>query len=108
MKILLDENVPVNLKKDFSEFEVSTVTENKWNGIKNGELLKLMEQNDFNFLITLDKKLRYQQNLDKFKIKVILFDVRDSRINKLKLLVERAIEILKSNKEDKFNSIVDD
>lgn len=47
MKILPDENFPFKLKSDFVGFEVSTVTELKWNGFKNGKLLKLMEENNF-------------------------------------------------------------
>lgn len=89
MKILLDENFPVKLKEDFLEYEVHTVTEMKWNSLKNGNLLKLMEENSFEFLITLDKKLKYQQNLDKFSIRIILFDVKDARISKLKLLIKK-------------------
>ena len=42
MKLLLDENVPKKLKYDLSEFEVYTVRDKRWNGIKNGELLELM------------------------------------------------------------------
>ena len=107
MKILLDENVPVKLKEDFSEFEVYTVSELKWNGFKNGMLISLMEENSFDFLITLDKRIRYQQNPEKFSIKIILFDVNDARIENLKLLIKKAISILKSGKDQKFYSLSD-
>jgi len=39
MKILLDENIPKNLKKDLSQFDVITVQEMGWNGLQNGALL---------------------------------------------------------------------
>ena len=44
------------------KFEIATVQELGWTGIKNGELLRLAE-NDFDVFITSDKNLRYQQNL---------------------------------------------
>ena len=72
MKLLLDENLPKRLKIDFSDHEVSTVSEKGWNGIKNGELLKLMLENDFNALLTFDKNLQYQQNFLKFPITVFV------------------------------------
>jgi hypothetical protein len=107
MKILLDENFPVKLNSDFVGFEVYTVSELKWNGLKNGKLLRLMEDNNFDFLITLDKKLKFQQNLEKFNISVILFDVKDARIEKLRLIVDKAISILNSGNKNKFFSIMD-
>lgn len=39
MKILLDENLPKKLKKDFPEHEIYTVKDKSWVGEKNGENL---------------------------------------------------------------------
>jgi len=39
MKILLDECVTKRLKEHLKEFEVFTVSEMGWNGIKNGKLM---------------------------------------------------------------------
>jgi predicted nuclease of predicted toxin-antitoxin system len=58
MKLLLDENLPKRLKEDFPEHEVYTVRDKNWNGVKNGELLKLMLDNGFQALLTFDKNLR--------------------------------------------------
>lgn len=93
------------LKKDFPEFEVSTISDNGWNGIKNGKLLSLMDENKFDYLITLDKNLSYQQNLDKFNVKVILVDIKDARIDFIYPLVSKIIEILKSNISEKFITV---
>jgi len=41
MKILLDECVTKRLKSYLTEFEVFTVSQMKWNGIKNGKLMAL-------------------------------------------------------------------
>jgi hypothetical protein len=66
MKLLLDENLPKRLKLDFTEHEVFTVREKQWNGIKNGELLKLMLEDSFGALLTFDKNLQHQQNFSKY------------------------------------------
>ena len=50
MKLLLDENLPKRLKLDFPEHEIYTVRDKSWNGIKNGELLKLLIENNFDAL----------------------------------------------------------
>ena len=55
MRLLLDENLPKRLKQDFLAHEVFTVREKSWNGIKNGELLKLLLENNFDALLTFDK-----------------------------------------------------
>ena len=59
MRLLLDENLPKRLKLDFPEHEIFTVRDKHWNGIKNGELLKLLLENFFNALLTFDKNLQH-------------------------------------------------
>ena len=81
MKLLLDENLPTKLKTFFSEqHSISTVMEMKWSGKKNGELLKLMNENGFDGLVTLDKNLKFQQNLNTFNIQVIVLNAPDSKL----------------------------
>ena len=53
MRLLLDENLPKRLKSDFPDHEVFTVAEIQWSGKTNGELLRLMLENDFAALLTL-------------------------------------------------------
>lgn len=64
MKLLLDENLPKKLKSDFPEHEIYTVSDKGWNGVKNGELLKLLLQEGFDALLAFDKNLQHQQNFD--------------------------------------------
>ena len=42
MRLLLDENLPKRLKLDFEGHEIYTVRDKGWNGVKNGEILKLL------------------------------------------------------------------
>ena len=51
MKIIIDEWVPHIVKKRLPERAIKTVQEMGWAGVKNGELLKLVEA-DFDVFIT--------------------------------------------------------
>jgi predicted nuclease of predicted toxin-antitoxin system len=87
MKILLDECVTKRLKPHLSEYEVYTVSEMKWNGIKNGKLMALCVGNNFDLLLTIDKNLMYQQNLDKFNLTVAVLNSSTSKIEELILFM---------------------
>ena len=87
MKLLLDENLPRSLKEDFSEFEIFTVLDKGWNGISNGNLLRLMLENSFDALITFDKNLQHQQNFEKYPIAVIVLTAESNQYRYLKPLV---------------------
>src|SRR5206468_10977522 len=62
VKILLDECVPLPLRKLLVGHECSSAQEMGWKSIKNGELLSLAEP-QFDLFITSDQGLAYQLNL---------------------------------------------
>jgi len=94
---LLDENLPKRLKEDFPEYEVYTVRDKNWNGVKNGELLKLMLNNGFQALLTFDKNLRYQQNFSKHTITVFVMSAKINSYQELTKLSEMAKNYLKKD-----------
>lgn len=83
MKILLDECVTKHLKPHLTDYEVYTVREMKWGGIKNGKLMTLCVENGFDILLTIDKNLRYQQNLDKYPVTVVVLNSFSSKVEDL-------------------------
>lgn len=64
MRILLDENIPIQLKPMLTGHFVRSVNDKDlgWKAIKNGKLLSQME-GSFDLLITADKNMYAQQNL---------------------------------------------
>ena len=55
-KVLLDENLPVKLKYRLQDVcEIYTVRDNGWNALENGDLIIVMQENSFDYLITSDK-----------------------------------------------------
>lgn len=72
MNILIDECLPRYLKTVLAEYSVVTAQEAGWAGVKNGPLLSLAEDK-FDVFITADQNLKYQQNLRKHKIAIVVF-----------------------------------
>lgn len=87
MKILFDECVTKRLKPFLPEHEVFTVSAMRWNGIKNGRLLSLCVENGFDLLLTIDKNMMHQQNLDKVDIIIVVLDSLTSKVEELKLSI---------------------
>jgi hypothetical protein len=83
MKILLDECVTKHLKPHLKDYEVFTVREMQWSGIKNGKLLALCVEHAFDILLTIDKNLYFQQNLDKHLITIVVLNSFTSKIEEL-------------------------
>ncbi len=87
IRILLDECLTRKVKRYLNEFEVVTVPEASFSGLKNGKLLKAAEDNGFDILLTIDKNIDYQQNVSKFTIAVVILDVPRSHIRYVEPLV---------------------
>ena len=80
---MLDECVTKRLKKYLEEFKVFTVRELELSGIKNGKLMAYCVENKFDILITIDKNLMNQQNLDKYTVTIVVFNCFTSKIEEL-------------------------
>lgn len=93
MKIQLDECIDRRLAKDIAGHEVKTVPQMGWATIKNGELLTLAEK-DFEVFVTVDRNLSFQQNLPRYNIAVIVLRARSNRLQDLRPLVPKLLEVL--------------
>jgi predicted nuclease of predicted toxin-antitoxin system len=72
MRVLLDENLPRQLKRHFTaEVGVLTVQERGWSGIKNSELLRLAA-GEFEVFLTMDRGVEFQQNFQSLSIGVLI------------------------------------
>lgn len=72
MKLLLDENLPHQVRLELPGHDVFTAAYMKWGGIENGELLRLAAAAGFDAIITNDRGLEYQQNLSSLPIAVVV------------------------------------
>jgi predicted nuclease of predicted toxin-antitoxin system len=97
MRVLLDECLPKQLKKEFiKNHEVFTVPEMGWAGKKNGELLALASSK-FDLFLTVDQNLTYQQNLKSAKIGVIVLVTKNNRLESFQLLIPKVLKLLQQD-----------
>ena len=89
MKILLDECVSRKVKNLLSEFEVYTVAEMGFNGLKNGKLLTQAEKNEFDIVLTIDKNIDSQQNISKYAVSLVILNVSKSHIKYFEVLIPK-------------------
>lgn len=95
MRLLIDECLPVNLKKHFVGHDCRTLKEMGWLGKKNGELLSLAE-NQFDFLVTIDQGIPHQQSLSGSGMRLLLFEAPTNSLEDLLPLIPKALEALSS------------
>ena len=87
MKVLLDECVTKRLKPYLKDFEVYTVVEMGWCGVKNGKLMSLCVMNHFDILLTIDKNMMCQQNIEKHPITIVVLNALTSKLEELVLFI---------------------
>lgn len=97
MKILLDECIDRRLEKDIVGYEVKTVPQMGWATIKNSEILALAED-EFDVFLTVDRNLSFQQNLPQFNLAVIVLRAPSNRLQDLRPLVPKLLELLPTAK----------
>jgi predicted nuclease of predicted toxin-antitoxin system len=99
MKILIDECAPRALKSSLATHghECLTAQEAGWAGKSNGELLALAET-AFDAFVTLDTNLRYQQNLARRRIAIVVIVARSNRLAEVSHLFPACAEALKTIK----------
>ena len=72
MKVLFDQGTPVPLRRHFLGHRVDTAFERGWAQLRNSALLERAEEDGYQLLITTDQSLRYQQDLAKRKLAVMV------------------------------------
>ena len=72
MHILFDQGVPFPISRSLTDHTVDVSTDMGWDRLRNGELLIAAEQAGYDALLTTDKNLRYQQNLQGRRIAIIV------------------------------------
>ena len=95
MRVLLDENLPVDLAAELAGHEVATITGLGWRGIKNSELLH-RAQETFEVLVTMDRNLEFQKNIAGLELRIILVLAHSNRMAHLRPVVPGILEALEA------------
>ena len=96
MKVLLDECIPRKLKDSLLDHDCKTVPEAGFAGQKNGRLLSLAETAGFDLFLTMDKSLKYQQNLAGRRIAILIVRAKSNRLKDLLPHLEACRSIMTS------------
>jgi predicted nuclease of predicted toxin-antitoxin system len=102
VKILLDENLPHELRHFLPRHVVFTTAYQGWAGVKNGELLRLAAADGFDVLITADRGMEYEQNLVTLPISVLQLDAPGTKMVDLLPLVPELLNALSALKPRTF------
>jgi hypothetical protein len=81
------------MAKQLSGYEVKTVPQPGWAGIKDGELLRLAE-GAFDVLITVDQNLPFQQNLAVLDLAVLILQAPSNRLADIQVLIPKILAII--------------
>ena len=95
MRVLLDENLPVDLASELVGHEVTTVSGLGWQGIKNGELLQ-RAQGTFDVLVTMDRNLEFQQPVSSLDLCVVLALAPSNRMVHLRPIIPALLEAIET------------
>lgn len=96
MRVLIDESLPIAFAAELTGHEVRTVRAQRWLGLRNGVLLRAAVDAGFEVMVTADKALRHQQNLATIGIAVVLLTGVRNRMQDLKPLVPRILQVLQT------------
>ncbi|MGI8914899.1 MAG: DUF5615 family PIN-like protein [Chloroflexota bacterium] len=96
--MLLDEDLPRQLKREIIGHDVATVRELRWNGIVNGDLLRLASSL-FAVFLTCDRNMQYQQNLANIGIAIVVLAVPRNSIVAIRPIVSDILSALSSSLE---------
>jgi hypothetical protein len=98
VKLLLDEDLPVDFRHLVTGHDVFTVEYMGWKGTRNGRLLALAAAGGFDALITGDGSIEFQQNLSTLPVGVIVLDVQTMSLPDLTPVVPNLLAALTSFK----------
>jgi hypothetical protein len=90
VRVFLDECVDWRLARDIVGHDVKTARQLGWTTIKNGELLNLAAQY-FDVFVTVDRNLRFQQNLLGIAIAVVVLEAKSNRLADLRPLTSQLL-----------------
>ncbi|MBX3361438.1 MAG: DUF5615 family PIN-like protein [Phycisphaeraceae bacterium] len=96
MKLLLDENLPHDLRHFMAGHECFTVAFMGWRGVENGHLLAKAAENGFDVVLTKDTGVAYQQNIKDLPVALLIIKAKSNALDDIRPLVPAILDALAS------------
>lgn len=94
MKVLLDENLPHDLRHELTGHDARTVYYQGWTGVKNGPLLSRAAAAGFGAMLTMGTGIPYERNATALPLAIVVLRAASNDIDDLRPLVPRMLEAL--------------
>ncbi len=91
MRVLLDEQIPWDLRHYIPDHDVRTTWYMGWLGKHNGELLTLA-RDEFDVMITLDQTIPYEQNITEADVGIVILSAGTNTFEELRQLIPELID----------------
>ena len=104
MRVLLDENLPLDLVPELVGHEVETVSSRGWAGVKNSELMR-RAGGPFDAFVTMDRNIEFQQNIPSLPLGIILVRAASNRLVHLRPLVPSILEALQGLRKGELRRV---
>ena len=104
MRILLDENVPVDFAMELAGHEVSTVAGLGWSGVLNGELMRRAGE-CCDVFVTLDRNIEFQQNIPVLPFGVVIVRAVSNRMVHLLPLTSAVLSAIDAAKRGQLQKV---
>jgi predicted nuclease of predicted toxin-antitoxin system len=92
MKLLLDENLPHQLRHELPGHDCYTVAFMGWGGVENGELLRRAASAGFDAVLTKDAGVQYEQNLTNLPLAVVILHAPSNDIDDIRPLLPALLQ----------------
>ena len=104
MRVLLDENLPLDLVPEFVGHEADTVISRGWAGVKNSELMR-RAAGPYDAFVTMDRNIEFQQNIPALPLGIILVRAGSNRMVHLRPLVPSILEALQGLRKGELRRV---
>jgi predicted nuclease of predicted toxin-antitoxin system len=103
MRILFDNGVPRGLARFLTGHSVEEARARGWEELVNGELIEAAEKTGFELIVTTDKNIRYQQNLNARKVALVVLE--HSQWPMVKLVVGDIVEAVSAAEPGSYTQV---
>lgn len=105
VKVLLDENLPHQLRRELPGHKVYTVAYMGWSGKTNGQLLALAIAGGFDAMLTKDTSIHYQQSVTQHRIALVVLHATSNDIDDIRPLLPELLRVLPNVRPSQVHDI---